>query len=136
MCVSREDVALYGFYPVLLRGGEFREVVRRSIGEWLRIYVEADSLLRLAKLHPFAAQREGSTEILAHGRGFSIVEVAVDEPHEASVFSRRLNGAGICFIFVERCGASCGHTQLDLMVLRLNIGLMRGPAVVSHTFTV
>lgn len=88
--VPGENVALNGFDTLLLGWGELREVVRRAVGERLRIDIETDGLLSLVKLHPFAAEREGSAKVLAHRRWLALVEVAVDEAHETGVFAGRL----------------------------------------------
>ncbi len=85
------------------------EVVRRAVLKWLRVDVKTDSFFRFVKFYPLAAEREGTAEVLTHDRWFALVEVAIDEAHEAGVLTRRLHGAGVCLVFVERPEASCGH---------------------------
>ncbi len=109
---ANKYVAPNGLNPPLLRGRKLCKIVRRSVGERLRINVEADRFLRFVELYPFTAEREGAAEVLAHYRWLARIEVAIDESHEAGILAGRLHRGGIRCIFVEGDGASCRHTKM------------------------
>ena len=132
--VANEHISFKGFNPLLLGWRELGKVGLRAVRKWLRVDIETDSLLRFIKFNPLTAEREGAAKVLAHNRWFALVEVAIHEAHESSVLTRRLDGAGVCFVFVERRGASCGHSATFSTVLRLNSDPSNGPPEVSHTF--